>query len=85
MQKDIVNAQVVTDQLKDKLSNQKENVVLKAQALARLTKLVEQQRDYYEEISEEHKAKKEDLVSCSLQLCDFLGRGGQGSHQSDQA
>lgn len=63
MQKDIANAQVVADQLKDKLSNQKENVVLKAQALARLTKLVEQQRDYYEEISEEHKSKREDLVS----------------------
>lgn len=41
MQKEIANAQVVADQLKDKLSNQKENVVLKAQALSRLTKLVE--------------------------------------------
>lgn len=41
MQKEIANAQVAADMLKDKLSNQKENVVLKAQALARLNKLVE--------------------------------------------
>lgn len=42
MQKEIANAHVIAAELKGKLTSQKENVVLKAQALARLTKLVEQ-------------------------------------------
>lgn len=62
MQKDIADAQIYAEELKDKLSSQKENVILKAQALARLTKLVEQQRDQYEEMCEEQQAQIQDLV-----------------------
>jgi len=41
MQHEIANAHIYAQELKGKLTSQKENVVLKAQALARMTKLVE--------------------------------------------
>lgn len=62
MQQEIANAQIYAEELKGKLTSQKENVILKAQALTRLTQLVEQQRDLYEEMCEEHQAEIQDLV-----------------------
>jgi hypothetical protein len=75
MQQDIANAQIYAEELKGKLTSQKENVVLKAQALARLTKLVEQQRDLYEEMCEEHQAEIQDLVIflCKIAKLTILG------------
>lgn len=63
MQKDILNAQNLAQELKSKVANQKENVYLKAEALARLTKLVEQQRDMYQDMLEEHQDEIKELVS----------------------
>lgn len=62
MQQDIVDAQKMAQELKSKVANQKENVTLKAEALARLNKLVEQQRDQYQDMLDEHQDQIKDLV-----------------------
>ena len=63
LQQDILNAQAAAAEIKGKLAGQKESVALKAQALAKMQMLVDQQRDQYDELMEEHKANIKDLVS----------------------
>jgi len=62
LQKEIANAQVVAEEIKAKMQNQKEGVSLKAQSLAKLSTLVEQQQEYYEELVDAHNADIQELV-----------------------